>query len=90
MRALKTEIKLTNRFQKEFQKADRKIKAACIQRLEIFRQDPFHPLLKNHALRGRYQGYRSINVTGDWRALYTESQNIIWFEGLGTHSQLYK
>jgi mRNA-degrading endonuclease YafQ of YafQ-DinJ toxin-antitoxin module len=39
-------------------------------------------------------GYRSINVTGDWRALYSEQQQngkeIIVFEMLGTHSQLYQ
>lgn len=38
--------------------------------------------------------YRSIDVTGDWRALYREFKEenppIAFFDGLGTHSQLYK
>jgi len=40
------------------------------------------------------EGYRSINITGDWRALYTikgdgKGGEIAVFEILGTHSQLY-
>lgn len=90
MPALKMEIRLTNRFEKEFQKVDLKIRTAFSERLKIFKQEPFHPILKNHSLTGKYRGYRSINVTGDWRALYTEGKSTIWFEALGTHSQLYK
>ncbi|GAI64559.1 unnamed protein product, partial [marine sediment metagenome] len=35
--------------------------------------------------------YRSINITGDWRALYSKpDKDIIIFEALGIHSQLYR
>lgn len=84
------EIQYKTRFRKEFRKADHNIQAAFERRLELFKEDPFHPQLKNHALTGKYRGHRSINVTGDWRALYTEHDDVVWFEGLGTHSQLYK
>lgn len=84
------EIQFKTRFRKEFRKADHNIQAAFERRLELFKEEPSHPQLKNHNLRGKYKGYRSINITGDWRALYTESKKVIWFEGLGTHSNLYK
>lgn len=84
------EVQFKNKFRKDIRKADQKVQAAFHRRIELFKEDQFHPQLNNHALSGSYRGYRSINVTGDWRALYTESVGIIWFEAIGTHSQLYK
>jgi mRNA-degrading endonuclease YafQ of YafQ-DinJ toxin-antitoxin module len=38
----------------------------------------------------KYLGYRSINITGDVRALYTVKEGaLILFVFIGTHSQLY-
>ncbi len=77
-------------FQKQLRKAPLKIKEAFRNRRTLFFQDPFHPKLRNHQLTGKYKSYRSINVTGDWRAIYSEHHDVIIFEMLGTHSQLYK
>lgn len=71
------------------------IQRAFDQRIAVFQREPFHPFLHNHALTGFYKGYRSINVTGDWRALYEENRSvageiIIEFKLFGTHSQLYR
>jgi len=43
-------------------------------------------------LTGKYKGFRSINITGDWRAVFRElkSGEIVYFDLLGTHSKLYK
>ena len=57
---------------------------------ELFRENPHHEALRNHLLTERYAGFRSIDVTEDWRALYrTEHERIIFVE-LGTHEQLYR
>ncbi len=85
-----TKIDFSNRFDKYLRKAPLGIKIDFRERLTLFIQDPFHPLLNNHALAGQYRGYRSINITGDWRAIYREIDGIILFDVLGTHSQLYK
>lgn len=58
-------------------------------------EDFYHPILRNHPLRGNYRGYNSINITGDWRALFSidcdYANNIrIIFKLIGTHSQLYE
>lgn len=49
------------------------------------------PMLRNHSLSGKYKGCRSINVSGDWRAIFREYKGgaVIYFEMLGTHSELY-
>ena len=59
--------------------------------MEIFLNNPHHPLLRNHELTGNLQGKRSINITGDWRAVYCEKEpGVVVFEFIGTHSMLYK
>lgn len=88
-------VKFGRKFVKQYDKADQKIKNAVKKRVAIFRTNQLFPILKNHQLTGKYSIYRSINITGDWRALYTQYRNeegetVVLFEILGTHSQLYK
>lgn len=90
MQGYKMEIKFSADFHKQYGKANEKIKIAFQKRLELFQQNPHNLLLKNHPLTGKLKGFRSINITGDWRAIFTEKSNSITFELLGTHSQLYK
>ena len=81
-------------FVKQLKKAPLQIKKAFRNRLALFLKDEHYPTLRNHQLTGKLQSYRSINITGNWRALYSESsagsKRIIVFELLGTHSQLYR
>ena len=84
-------IDYSNKFIKDLKKAPQKIKISFRGRLETYLSDKFHPLLNNHSLKGRYEKYRSINVTGDWRAIFREIDggSVVYFDRLGTHSQLY-
>ncbi|HRY62334.1 MAG TPA: type II toxin-antitoxin system mRNA interferase toxin, RelE/StbE family [Candidatus Paceibacterota bacterium] len=60
------------------------------ERFILFTKDPNHPLLNNHPLHGKYDNYRSINITGDIRAVYKEvNKDLVIFIALGTHSELY-
>jgi addiction module RelE/StbE family toxin len=84
-------IEYSNKFIKSLKKASRGVQGAVRIRLEIFLNDKFHPVLNNHLLQGKYQGCRSINITGDWRAVFWEVDgDVVHFVALGTHSQLYK
>jgi len=89
------EVEFSKGFRKQYEKSPKKIRLAFNKRVKLFLQNPLHPLLKNHRLTGSYSNFCSINITGDWRALYTEYFNkqgrkIILFEVLGTHNRLYK
>jgi addiction module RelE/StbE family toxin len=54
-------------------------------------KDPFAKSLNNHALVGKYKGYRSINVTGDFRSIYwLQKSDVGIFVAIGMHSQLYR
>ncbi len=83
-------MRFNSRFKKEYQKSPKKIKTAFDTRLQIFKENPYHSLLNNHSLAGNYKDFRSINITGDWRALYFEvSKEEIVFVVIGKHSKLY-
>ncbi|MDO8657489.1 MAG: type II toxin-antitoxin system mRNA interferase toxin, RelE/StbE family [Candidatus Levybacteria bacterium] len=76
-------------FTKDFKKLPSKIKKKFQERLTLFEKDEFHPILNNHLLRGSYQGYRSINVSGDIRAIYKKNAQNVIFITIGSHSSLY-
>jgi addiction module RelE/StbE family toxin len=82
-------IEFSGFFTKQLKAAPREIKVAFVETLQLFRDDPSHPALRNHALKKRLAGFRSIDVTEDWRALYRQESERIMFTELGTHEDLY-
>ena len=84
------QIRYARKFKKQYEKAPKKIKQAFKDRRDRFSENPSNPILNNRQLIGKFKGYRSINITGDWRAIYSVNKSVIIFETLGTHSQLYK
>lgn len=86
-------IKYTTPFDRQRQAAPVEIKIAFRETLELFLDDPKSPHLRNHALREQFAGYRSIDITDDWRALFkikgSKTKTVITFHILGTHKQLY-
>lgn len=83
-------VRFHQKFVKSYQKRPPKIQQATDKRLRLFAENPFSPILENHQLTGKFTGYRSINITGDFRAIYKEISNAeVIFVLLGTHSKLY-
>ena len=83
-------IRFHRDFERQYKKLSKAIKNKLQERLKIFMSDEFHPILNNHPLQGKYRGYRSINVMGDFRAIYTRrSKEIFIFVTVNTHSKLY-
>jgi addiction module RelE/StbE family toxin len=85
-------IKFSKSFVKKYKKLPKKVKLAFDQRLFLFVKDQNNLLLVNHNLKGKFKEYRSINITGDYRVLYRKfkREDIIVFDAIGTHSELYK
>lgn len=85
------QIEYSKTFIKEFKKCPVNIKANFKKRLKIFIDNQYHTILNNHPLIGKLKNYRSINITGDYRAIFEEIDDgrIIYFVAIGTHSQLY-
>jgi len=83
-------LNFSRRFEKQRAKLTKSVKRKLNERLRLFVADSFHPLLNNHLLHDPYAGCRSINVTGDYRAvLYMESPSVVHFLVIGTHHNLF-
>ncbi len=84
-------VRFSKKFRKQYKKSPLEIQKVFNLRLEFFISNPNSILLRNHALIGKMQGLRSINITGDVRALYEEKGgDEVVFIAIGTHSELYR
>jgi len=59
------------------------------QRIDLFKNNPSHPILRCHLLQGEKFGFRSFSVTGDIRIIYALEDNVATFIDIGTHNQVY-
>jgi addiction module RelE/StbE family toxin len=83
-------IRYLPKFKKQYKKLPLKIQSQFDDRLRLFITDRTAPSLRVHPLKGKFQGYWSMNVNGDWRAIYLErGEEIIVFALIGTHSEFY-
>lgn len=80
-------------FLKILKGANVRIRKDFKKKITIFIKNPNDPVLNNHALKRQWEGYRSININADWRAIYQEKyrgqKHIAYFFIIGTHKQLY-
>lgn len=77
-------------YKRQFKKPPPDLQQKVMQRLALFLSDEMSPILDNHPLRFEWKGYRSINITGDYRLIFKkESDMLIRLEEIGTHSELY-
>ncbi|MEK7185097.1 MAG: type II toxin-antitoxin system mRNA interferase toxin, RelE/StbE family [Patescibacteria group bacterium] len=87
---------LSKNFEKQFRKLSKKIKDRALEKLRLFTTNPRDRHLNNHHLAGEWTGYRSIDITADIRAVYKEMNkdkdgtNIVRFDSIGSHSELYE
>lgn len=80
-------------FLKKLKELDVRVRKNFKKRIDLFARDSQNPQLKNHLLIKEYSNFRSINITSDYRALYTEKSEgdeiVAYFEEIGTHRELY-
>ena len=77
-------------FGKQYKKLKKNEQRKTQERLALFSENPFDHRLNNHPLKGKYNDYRSINITGDLRAVYKFiSEEECIFAAIDSHSNLY-
>ena len=78
-------------FEKKFIKLSSRIQESFRKRRDLFLENPLHPQLNNHPLTGDRKGQWSINVTGDWRAIYIfKGEDTAVFIDIDTHGNFYR
>ena len=83
------EIGFHKKFKKKYKKLPKEIQEQFDLRLGVFLVDPSDPLLHVHSLKGKRSAYSSMNITGDYRALFIKTAGKVTFMNIGTHSELY-
>ena len=84
------EIRYSKRFLKQYKKLSKEIREKFKERLIIFLKNYNDAKLHVHKLSGKLNGLWSLNITGDIRVIFDKSfDNVILFEEIGTHSELY-
>ncbi len=83
-------VQFHKNFIKQYKKL-RIIRKQIDERLTLFKSNPFESILHNHGLVGKYKGCRSINITGDFRAIFEiVDKHTMRFIDIDTHNNLYK
>ena len=84
------EVVYNKNFVRQYIKLPVKIRKKFDERIDIFKENPSHPLLRVHKLKGDMVPLESMNITGDYRALFIwETEERVRFHRIGTHSELY-
>ncbi|OGE80114.1 MAG: hypothetical protein A2826_00850 [Candidatus Doudnabacteria bacterium RIFCSPHIGHO2_01_FULL_43_23] len=83
------EIIFHTNFRKRFKKLPSRIQKQFYNRLEMFSRDKFQKILNNHPVEQVFPDCQSINITGDYRAIFKDHKHVIIFISIGTHSDLY-
>jgi len=80
----------SKRFEKDFVRLPKGVKAKALVAFEKFVQNPVDPTLRVHELSGAFKGHFSIDITGDIRAIYfLVEKDVAHFVAIGSHSKLY-
>ena len=84
------DVLYSKNFVRQYTKLPIKIQKKFKERVAMFKKDPRYPLLRIHSLKGDKEPLVSMNVTGDYRALFVwETEERVLFHQIGTHSELY-
>ncbi len=84
-------VRFHKSFEKQYRKQPVKIRTKFQERLKLFINNPTDKLLNNHSVHPTYPNCKSINISGDYRAIYYETKDSdAIFIVIGTHAQLYK
>lgn len=82
-------ISLHRSFEKKFARLPKNVKKRFKERRDLFLENPSNPILNNHSVEKRFPGCRSINITGDYRAIFKTQETTVIFINIGSHSDFY-
>lgn len=86
-------IHLSSNFLRNYRRLLRKnpqIKARVTERLSLFNNNPSHPSLRLHKLRGKMVTDWSIAIASDLRLIFIYIEDGILLVDIGKHEEVYK
>jgi mRNA-degrading endonuclease YafQ of YafQ-DinJ toxin-antitoxin module len=81
------EIHYNSQFEKQFLSLPKAIQKKACSKEKLFRENPFHPSLRLHKLKGKLDGLWSISIDMKNRIIFKPLENgIILFISIGMHA----
>jgi addiction module RelE/StbE family toxin len=72
-------------FKKSYKKLPLTIKKKAEIKEKLFRENPFHPALKTHKLKGKLKDIWSFSVDNKYRIIFIFDNNDVIFLDIGGH-----
>jgi len=69
------EIHYNKEFEKQFKSLPKHIQQKAIKTEKLFRENPFHPSLRLHKLKGKLDGLWSISIDPRYRIMFKVFEN---------------
>jgi addiction module RelE/StbE family toxin len=86
-------VLFSREFIKKYKRVNVRIRNRVDEQIKTFEKNPHEFGLRNHELHEEWEGYRSIDITNDYRAIFEElregKETSAYFIDLGTHDELY-
>lgn len=80
-------IQYNHAFEKQFRELPLRIKHKALKVEKQFRNNPFHPSLRLHKLKGKLKGLWSISLDRKYRIIFESMEDgVVLFISIGTHS----
>lgn len=80
------EIIYTSIFIREYRNLPNDIKIQAEKKEKIFRQNPLHPSLKTHKLKGKLNEFWSFSIAYKYRIIFEfGDENTVYFYSVGNH-----
>ena len=81
------EIHYNNQFEQQFLSLPKAIQKKASKKEKIFRENPFHPSLRLHKLKGKLDGLWSISITMKHRIIFKPlDDGVMLFVSIGMHA----
>ena len=81
------EIHYNNQFEDQFLKLPKTIQKKACKKEKIFKENPFHPSLRLHKLKGKLEGLWSISIDMKYRIIFKSLEDgVILFVSIGMHA----
>jgi mRNA-degrading endonuclease YafQ of YafQ-DinJ toxin-antitoxin module len=77
---------ITPHFERQFNKLPKNIQKITARKLLLFEENPFHPSLNSHKLKGTLSNFWSFYINKDYRVLFRFLKNneVIYYD-IDTH-----
>jgi addiction module RelE/StbE family toxin len=85
-------VRFNTDFDRQFkERLTNRQKIQVLDSIDLFIGRPLYEDLRNHALKGKWLGYRSISIGGDLRLHFKMiDDDTAYFVAVGNHDQFYK